>query len=190
LPAFTAAGAVARRFANAVSNGPMHGDATNIRTIRSLLGSLEAALITMDIHKVLSLLPHRYPFLLVDKVLEFEPDKRLLGLKNVTFNEPQFAGHFPIRPVMPGVLIVEAMAQATGLLAMASRPEEVGEKSLYYFVGIDKARFKRPVEPGDQLFLEVNVLHVKRGIWKFAGEARVDDKVVASAEIMCTARDF
>jgi hypothetical protein len=88
---------------------------------------------------------------------------------------------------MPGVLIVEALAQATGLLAMASRPEEVGEKSLYYFVGIDKARFKRPVEPGDQLFLEVSVLHVKRGIWKFAGEARVDDKTVATAEIMCTA---
>jgi 3-hydroxyacyl-[acyl-carrier-protein] dehydratase len=151
---------------------------------------VEAALIAMDIHKVLRLLPHRYPFLLIDKVLEFEPDIRLLGLKNVTFNEPYFMGHFPVRPVMPGVLIVEALAQATGLLAMESRPAEVGEKALYYFVGIDKARFKQPVEPGDQLVLEVKVLNVKRGIWKFAGEARVDDKAVATAEIMCTARDF
>jgi 3-hydroxyacyl-[acyl-carrier-protein] dehydratase len=146
-------------------------------------------LISMDIHKVMSLLPHRYPFLLIDKVLEFEPNTRLLGLKNVSINEPFFTGHFPIRPVMPGVLIIEAMAQATGLLAMESRPEEVGERSLYYFVGIDKARFKQPVEPGDQLHLEVKVLHVKRGIWKFAGEARVDDKPVATADIMCTARD-
>jgi len=145
---------------------------------------------TMDIHKVLSLLPHRYPFLLVDKVLEFEPNQRLLALKNVTFNEPHFAGHFPIRPVMPGVLIVEALAQATGILAMASRPEDVNDTSIYYFVGIDKARFKLPVEPGDQLFLEVSVLHVRRGIWKLACEARVDDKTVATATIMCTARDF
>jgi 3-hydroxyacyl-[acyl-carrier-protein] dehydratase len=176
--------------AGAVSAWSSHSETTKNKTIRSLFGSMETALITMDIHKVLSLLPHRYPFLLIDKVLEFEPNTRLLGLKNVSFNEPYFAGHFPIRPVMPGVLIIESMAQATGLLAMESRPEEVSEKSLYYFVGIDKARFKRPVEPGDQLFLEVNVLHVKRGIWKFAGEARVDDKLVASAEIMCTARDF
>lgn len=144
----------------------------------------------MDIHRVLSLLPHRYPFLLVDKVLEFEPNQRLLGLKNVSINEPFFTGHFPVRPVMPGVLIIEALAQATGLLAMASRPEEINEKTLYYFVGIDKARFKQPVEPGDQLLLEVDVLNVKRGIWKFSGEARVDDKAVATAEIMCTARDF
>ncbi len=144
----------------------------------------------MDIHKVLSLLPHRYPFLLIDRVVEFVPDGFLIGLKNVSFNEPFFAGHFPVRPVMPGVLIVEAMAQATGLLAMESRPEEVGEKALYYFVGIDKARFKRPVEPGDQLLLDVRLRHLRRGIWKFDGEARVDGKVVATAEIMCTARDF
>lgn len=144
----------------------------------------------MDIHKVLSLLPHRYPFLLIDRVVEFVPDDFLIGLKNVSFNEPFFAGHFPVRPVMPGVLIVEAMAQATGLLAMESRPEEVGEKALYYFVGIDKARFKRPVEPGDQLLLDVRLRHLRRGIWKFDGEARVDGKVVATAEIMCTARDF
>ncbi|WP_242463868.1 3-hydroxyacyl-ACP dehydratase FabZ [Thiococcus pfennigii] len=144
----------------------------------------------MDIHKVLSLLPHRYPFLLVDKVVEFKQDEYLIGVKNVTFNEPYFVGHFPIRPVMPGVLIIEALAQATGLLAMESRPQDVGEKALYYFVGIDKARFKRPVEPGDQLFLDVRVLNIKRGIWKFNGEARVDGKLAASAEIMCTARDF
>lgn len=145
---------------------------------------------TMDISKVLSLLPHRFPFLLVDRVIDFKPDDYLVALKNVTYNEPFFNGHFPVRPVMPGVLIVEAMAQATGLLAMESRPDEVGEKSLYYFVGIDKARFKRPVEPGDQLILEVRLRTVRRGIWMFSGEARVDDKVVATADIMCTARDF
>jgi 3-hydroxyacyl-[acyl-carrier-protein] dehydratase len=143
----------------------------------------------MDIHKVLSLLPHRYPFLLIDRVLEFEPDQHLTAIKNVTYNEPYFVGHFPVRPVMPGVLIIEALAQATGLLAMESRPDEVGSK-LYYFVGIDKARFKRPVEPGDQLILEVRLRAVRRGIWMFAGEARVDDKLVATADIMCTARDF
>jgi 3-hydroxyacyl-[acyl-carrier-protein] dehydratase len=144
----------------------------------------------MDIHRVLGLLPHRYPFLLIDRVIDYRPDDYLLALKNVSYNEPYFNGHFPIRPVMPGVLIVEAMAQATGLLAMESRPDEVGEKGLYYFVGIDKARFKRPVEPGDQLFLEVHLRTVRRGIWMFAGEARVDDKVVATADLMCTARDL
>lgn len=144
----------------------------------------------MDIHKVLSLLPHRYPFLLIDRVLEFEPNKRLLAYKNVTYNEPFFAGHFPIRPVMPGVLIVEAMAQATGLLAMESRPDLISSNSLYYFVGIDNARFKRPVEPGDQLRLEARLIAVKRGIWKFSCEACVDGKVVATADIMCTAREF
>ncbi len=145
---------------------------------------------TMDIHKVLSLLPHRYPFLLIDKVIEFEANERLLAVKNVTYNEPYFTGHFPVRPVMPGVLIVEAMAQATGLLAMESRPDEVGSSSLYYFVGIDNARFKRPVEPGDQLFIEVFLKNVKRGIWIFKCEAKVDEKIVATADVMCTARDF
>lgn len=145
---------------------------------------------TMDIHRVLSLLPHRYPFLLIDRILEHKPDDYLVALKNVTFNEPFFTGHFPVRPVMPGVLIVEAMAQATGLLAMVSRPGEIGENSLYYFVGIDKARFKRPVEPGDQMILKVKLEAVRRGIWKFTGETRVDERVVATAEIMCTARDL
>jgi 3-hydroxyacyl-[acyl-carrier-protein] dehydratase len=161
---------------------PTHADAR--------LGRSEDAVSTMDIHKVLSLLPHRYPFLLIDRVVDFKINEYLVALKNVSYNEPFFMGHFPVRPVMPGVLIVEAMAQATGLLAMASRPDEVGEKSLYYFVGIDKARFKRPVEPGDQLILDVKLGPVRRGIWKFDGEARVDDRIVASAEIMCTARDF
>jgi 3-hydroxyacyl-[acyl-carrier-protein] dehydratase len=144
----------------------------------------------MDIHRVLDHLPHRYPFLLIDKVLDFQPEDYLIGLKNVTYNEPYFNGHFPVRPVMPGVLIVEAMAQATGLLAMESRPDEVGERSLYYFVGIDKARFKRPVEPGDQLIVKVNLCTVRRGIWVFSGQAEVEDKLVAAAEIMCTARNF
>ncbi len=145
---------------------------------------------TMDINKVLSLLPHRYPFLLIDRVLEFEKDTRLLALKNVTYNEPFFNGHFPIRPVMPGVLIVEAMAQGTGLLAMESNPETVTDSTVYLFVGIDKARFRKPVEPGDQLLIEVEQQSIKRGIGVFSCTARVDGKVAASAEIMCTARDF
>ncbi|VAX09694.1 3-hydroxyacyl-[acyl-carrier-protein] dehydratase, FabZ form [hydrothermal vent metagenome] len=144
----------------------------------------------MDIHKVLTLLPHRYPFLMIDRVLEFEQDKRLLALKNVSFNEPFFNGHFPVRPVMPGVMIIEALAQATGILAMESNPGAVDENALYYFVGIDKARFKRPVEPGDQLHLEVVLNNTKRGMWMFSGKATVDGKVAASAELMCTARDF
>jgi len=142
---------------------------------------------TMDIQRVLSLLPHRYPFLLIDRVVDLKPDEYLIALKNVTFNEPFFAGHFPVRPVMPGVLIVEAMAQATGLLAMESRPNEVGEKALYYLAGIDKARFKRTVEPGDQLTLDVRLTKVRRGIWFFTGEARVDGQIAATADIMCTA---
>lgn len=152
-------------------------------------GASEVALSTMDIHKVLSLLPHRYPFLLIDRVVDYKPDEYLIALKNVTFNEPFFAGHFPVRPVMPGVLIVEAMAQATGLLAMESRPDEVGEKALYYLAGIDKARFKRTVEPGDQLTLDVRLKKVRRGVWLFSGEARVDGQIAATADILCTARD-
>ena len=144
----------------------------------------------MDINKVLSLLPHRYPFLLIDRVLEYEKDHRLLAIKNVTYNEPFFNGHFPIRPVMPGVLIVEAMAQATGLLAMESNPETKTDGSIYLFVGIDKARFKRPVEPGDQLEIEVFQKGMKRGIGIFSCSAKVDGKVASTAEIMCTAKDF
>ena len=144
----------------------------------------------MDIHRVLSLLPHRYPFLLVDRVLECTPGERLLAIKNVTINEPFFPGHFPTRPVMPGVLVLEALAQATGLLAMESEPDLRVEGSLYYLVGIDSARFKRPVEPGDQLVLDARILKRKREIWVFTTEASVDGKMVASADIMCTQRVF
>lgn len=145
---------------------------------------------TMDIHEILKHLPHRYPFLLIDRVTHFEPGKRLVGYKNVTYNEPFFLGHFPQRPVMPGVLIMEALAQATGLLAFRSEERQAERNSLYYFVGIDKARFKKPVEPGDRLVLEVDLIRTKRGIWVFDTHARVDDKVVASAEIMCTEREI
>ncbi|CAK0771051.1 3-hydroxy-acyl-(acyl-carrier-protein) dehydratase [Gammaproteobacteria bacterium] len=143
---------------------------------------------TMDIHQVLQLLPHRYPFLLIDRVLEFTANERLVAIKNVTYNEPHFMGHFPRKPVMPGVLIIEAIAQATGLLAIQSHRDEIGQK-LYYLVGIDDVRFKRPVEPGDQLVIEVLFKGHKRGIWMFTGNAKVDGKLVASAEIMCTARE-
>lgn len=142
----------------------------------------------MDIQKIQSLLPHRYPFLLVDRVIEVEPGKRLVAIKNVTVNEPFFQGHFPSKPVMPGVLLIEAMAQATGLLAMESA--EVPKEAIYYLVGVDKARFKRPVVPGDQVVMEVEVLKHRRDIWVFAAEAKVDNGMVASAEIMCTARNL
>jgi 3-hydroxyacyl-[acyl-carrier-protein] dehydratase len=144
----------------------------------------------MDINKVLRLLPHRYPFLLIDRVLEYEKDIRLLALKNVTYNEPFFNGHFPVQPVMPGVLIVEAMAQATGLLAMESNPETVNPTTIYLFVGIDKARFKQQVEPGDQLMIEVEQTKMKRGIGFFDCTAKVDGRTAATAEIMCTAREI
>ncbi len=144
----------------------------------------------MDINKILTILPHRYPFLLIDRVLEFEKNERLLAVKNVTYNEHFFNGHFPIKPVMPGVLIVEAMAQATALLSMESHPEIVSDTSIYLFVGIDKARFKRLVEPGDQLLIEVCQTRIKRGIGIFSCNAKVDGELAATAEIMCTERDF
>ncbi|MGI9212838.1 MAG: 3-hydroxyacyl-ACP dehydratase FabZ [Methylococcaceae bacterium] len=143
----------------------------------------------MDIQKIKEYLPHRYPFLLVDRVLEIEPGKRLLAFKNVTYNEPFFAGHFPELPIMPGVLIIEAMAQATGLLASESAPEVLGKGMTYYLVGLDKVRFKRPVVPGDRLMLEANYLRHKRNIWAFACKAEVDGEFVASAEIMCAAAE-
>ncbi len=141
--------------------------------------------ITMDIYEVLKQLPHRYPFLLVDKVLECIPGKSIVAVKNVTFNENYFPGHFPERPVMPGVIIIEALAQATGLLAFASAGRTPEDDELYYFVGIDKARFKHPVKPGDQLILKADLVRTIRGIWKFATTAEVNGKVVAQAEIMC-----
>jgi 3-hydroxyacyl-[acyl-carrier-protein] dehydratase len=142
----------------------------------------------MDIHEVLAHLPHRFPFLMVDRVLACEPGKRILAVKNVSANEPYFPGHFPNRPVMPGVLILEAMAQAAGILVFRTLGTRPDEKSVYYYAGIDGARFKRPVTPGDRLEIEVTILGSKRGIWKFACTARVDGAVVSEAEILCTVR--
>lgn len=142
----------------------------------------------MDINEVKNLLPHRYPFLLVDRVLEFNPGESLVGIKNVSVNEPYFQGHFPEKPVMPGVLIIEALAQATGLLAFSTGNKGAERETLYYLVGIDNARFKQPVIPGDQLRLEVTVTKQKRGIWVFDTKATVDGKVAATAVIMCTER--
>jgi 3-hydroxyacyl-[acyl-carrier-protein] dehydratase len=143
---------------------------------------------TMDIHQVLKKLPHRYPFVLVDRVLELEPGVRIKALKNVTINEPFFPGHFPNRPVMPGVLMLEALAQAAALLSFATAGRDPDSNSVYYFAGIDGARFKRPVEPGDQLVLEVQLLRSKAGIYKFAARASVDGELAGEAERMCTMR--
>lgn len=142
----------------------------------------------MDIHEILKKLPHRYPILLVDRVLEVDPGKRIRVLKNVTINEPYFVGHYPHRPVMPGVLIVEAMAQSAALLSFAAEGSAPDDKSVIYFAGIDGARFKRPVEPGDQLVLEVTLERAKAGIYKFRGVARVGDDVACEAELLCTMR--
>jgi 3-hydroxyacyl-[acyl-carrier-protein] dehydratase len=139
----------------------------------------------MDIYEVLKHLPHRYPFLMVDRVLECEPGKSLVAIKNVSINEPFFPGHFPEKPVMPGVLIMEALAQATGILAFKTVGKTNDDGSLYLFVGIDNARFKSQVVPGDQLRLEVALTRTIRNIWKFNAVAKVDGKVVASAELMC-----
>jgi len=140
----------------------------------------------MNINEVKNYLPHRYPFLLIDKVISINLGKNLTAIKNVSFNEPHFTGHFPTQPIMPGVLIIEALAQATGILAFKSEVGKPQKGQIYMLVGVDNARFKRMVEPGDQLKLEVEVLTVKRGIWKFKGTAYVDDKVVTYAELMCT----
>lgn len=142
----------------------------------------------MDIHEILRYLPHRYPFLLVDRVVELEEGKRIVALKNVTINEPFFPGHFPGRPVMPGVLIIEALAQAAAILSLKGEGVTADPNSVYYFVGIDAARFKRPVEPGDQLRLEVNWVRSLRGIWKYEAKAWVGDELAAEAELMCTVR--
>ena len=145
-------------------------------------------MVDMDIHQVLAHLPQRFPILMIDRVLECEPNKRILALKNVSANEPYFPGHFPHRPVMPGVLILEAMAQAAGILVFRTLGSKPDDKSVYYYAGIDNARFKRPVEPGDQLMIEVTILRSKRGIWKFGCTARVGDTLVAEADILCTVR--
>lgn len=142
----------------------------------------------MDIHQILRQLPHRYPILLVDRVLELEKGQRIRALKNVTINEPFFTGHFPHRPVMPGVLMLEAMAQSAALLAFDTLGVTPDDKTVYYFAGIDGARFKRPVEPGDQLVMDVSLDRMKAGIFKFKGVARVGDEVACEAELMCTMR--
>jgi 3-hydroxyacyl-[acyl-carrier-protein] dehydratase len=142
----------------------------------------------MDIHQILKKLPHRYPILLIDRVLEIEKGVRIKALKNVTINEPYFMGHFPHRPVMPGVLMLEALAQAAAVLSFETLGEEPDEKTVYYFAGIDGARFKRPVEPGDQLILDVTLDRMKSGIFKFTGKASVAGELAAEAELMCTMR--
>ncbi|AKP73224.1 3-hydroxyacyl-[acyl-carrier-protein] dehydratase FabZ [Piscirickettsia salmonis] len=138
----------------------------------------------MDIQAILEHLPHRYPFLLIDRVLSLEPEKSLVAIKNVTINEPYFQGHFPKYPVMPGVLIVEALAQATGVLAFKSMGVLPGEKRIFLLAGVDNTRFKQPVLPGDQLHLEVEIVSSKRNIFKFKAQAKVDGKLVCSAEMM------
>ena len=142
----------------------------------------------MDIHEILKRLPHRYPILLVDRVLALEKGVSIKALKNVTINEPFFMGHFPRRPVMPGVLMLEAMAQAAALLAFDTLGVVPDDRTVYYFAGIDAARFKRPVEPGDQLIMDVTLNRMKSGIFKFKGVARVDGNLACEAELMCTMR--
>ncbi len=147
-----------------------------------------------DIHQILKLLPHRYPILLVDRVLSMVPNQSIVALKNVSINEPFFCGHFPNKPIMPGVLILESLAQAAALLTFGKEilhknSIDIKNERLYYFVGIDKARFKRPVEPGDQLMLHVSIERYIRGIWKFNAEAKVDGKVACQASLMCTIKE-
>ena len=142
----------------------------------------------MDVYEILSRLPHRFPMLMIDRVLECEPGKRIVALKNVSANEPYFQGHFPNIPIMPGVLILEAMAQAAGVLAFSTQGQQADGKSLYYFAGIDSARFKRPVKPGDQLVIEVEATATRLNVAKFKCVAKVDGQVATEAEIMCTIR--
>ena len=144
----------------------------------------------MDIHEILEYLPHRYPFLLIDRVVEVVPGKSIHAYKNVTINEPFFVGHFPHHPVMPGVLIMEALAQAAGILSFKTEDKKPTQSYVFYFAGIDDARFKRPVVPGDQLHLHVEIERQMRGVWKFKGEARVDGQLAAEARLMCAKRDL
>jgi len=140
---------------------------------------------SMDIHEILEHLPHRYPFVLIDRVISMEVGKEITALKNVTINEPFFPGHFPYHPVMPGVLIVEAMAQAAAVLSFKTMDMMPSNDSVYYFAGIDSARFKKPVSPGDQIVLNVKIDRILKGIWKYTGVAKVDGAVVAEANMMC-----
>jgi 3-hydroxyacyl-[acyl-carrier-protein] dehydratase len=146
--------------------------------------------IKMDINQIMQQLPHRYPFLLIDRVLSIDPGKEVVALKNVSINEPFFPGHYPHHPVMPGVLVIEAMAQTAAILTFTNGPDgKPDESKLYYFVGIDGARFKRPVVPGDQLIMKAEIIRSMRGVWKFRAVAEVDGMVAAESEIMCTVRD-
>jgi 3-hydroxyacyl-[acyl-carrier-protein] dehydratase len=140
---------------------------------------------SMDIHEILDHLPHRYPFVLIDRVISMELGKEIVALKNVTINEPFFPGHFPYHPVMPGVLIVEAMAQAAAILSFKTMGVKPSDDSVYYFAGIDSARFKKPVSPGDQIVFNVKIDRILKGIWKYSGVARVDGNIVAEAQMMC-----
>ena len=144
---------------------------------------------TIDIKEIQQLIPHRYPMLLVDKVVDYEEGKWLHGIKNVTFNEPVFTGHFPDLPIFPGVMILEALAQATGLLGFKST-EGRSDDEMYLFASIDNAKFKQPVVPGDTMHLHVEFVKERRGMWKFYGEAKVDGKVVCSADLMCARKTF
>ncbi len=145
---------------------------------------------SLDINQIKEYLPHRYPLLLVDRVLDWESGKRITAIKNVTINEEFFNGHFPHKPVMPGVLTIEALAQTAALLAFMSIGQKPDDNAVVYFVGIDGARFKRPVEPGDQLRMEVEILRQSRGIWKFQARATVNEQLVVEAELMCTMRSI
>ena len=140
---------------------------------------------SMDIHEILEHLPHRYPFVLIDLVVSLELGKEIVAIKNVSVNEPYFPGHFPYHPVMPGVLIVEAMAQAAAILSFKTMDTKPSDDSVYYFAGIDSARFKKPVSPGDQIIINVKIDRILKGIWKYKGVASVNDTIVAEAEMMC-----
>ncbi len=144
----------------------------------------------IEIMEIMRHLPHRYPFLLIDRVVSCDRGKEIVALKNVTINEPFFSGHFPHYPVMPGVLIIEAMAQASAILAFKSFDLKSDANSVYYFVGIDEARFKKPVTPGDQVVIKAQVVRNLRGIWKFSAQALVDDALVSEAELMCTMKNL
>lgn len=145
----------------------------------------DATSTSMDIHEILEHLPHRYPFVLVDRVVSMDLGKEIVAIKNVSVNEPYFPGHFPYHPVMPGVLIVEAMAQAAAILSFKTMDTKPSDDSVYYFAGIDSARFKKPVSPGDQIVLNVKIDRILKGIWKYSGIATVDGAVVAEAQMMC-----
>ena len=144
----------------------------------------------LDIHEILNHLPHRYPFVLIDRVIDLKLNEEITAIKNVTINEPFFPGHFPYHPVMPGVLIVEAMAQAAAILSFKTMNVLPSEDSVYYFAGIDNVRFKKPVSPGDQLVLNVKIDRVLKGIWKYKAQAKVDDQIVAEAEMMCILKNI